>query len=161
MTRQRKERRSSSHTHLEVWPVATLVVVSQLVPGHRAVAILGEVYAQHIVIHVPEGECSHCGEAHIAAHNHPAYKGPRADQSFRGAPRRLVHDVQVCKRTFPCDLLERSWFVGHAFGHLAGKFLQLATCTGRWGAWLSSLWATTSRQHKQVCELTVCCHAAA
>lgn len=66
-------------TDLKLGPVTTLVVVSELVPGDCAVAILGQVNAQNIVIHVPQGKCSHCGKAHIEANNHPAHKGPGTD----------------------------------------------------------------------------------
>lgn len=84
--------------HLEAIPLIALAVVGELVPRDGGVAVLGQVNAQDVVEHVPEGEGCHCGKADIEAHHHPAHKGPGADQALCRAAGGLLHDVQVCIR---------------------------------------------------------------
>lgn len=86
----------ATKTYLELLPLAALPIVCKLLPCDSAVSILGEVNAQHIVIHIPEGKGCHCCKANIESNHHPPHKSPGADQVLSRAAWWLVHDVQIC-----------------------------------------------------------------
>ena len=68
--------RTLARPHLEALPVGALVPVGQLVPGHRGVAVLGEVDAKEVGVHVPGHERAHSSKTHVRADQQPPAQLP-------------------------------------------------------------------------------------